>query len=143
MLFTRYIYCFFVTTCVLILQGYAWLYMLYKAMSDSCHNCLFCIFSPFGLLIIGLLFYLQVKEQNFRPKCIYAAVMLRRMLDAILNSDTFDDKVDAALNSVPLSFSFWQICNYGFLPTQNKSQPRYKKTLKKRYMLHVPVDVCH
>lgn len=104
----------------------------------------FVFFSPFGLLIIGLLFYLQVKEQNFRPKCIYAAVMLRRMLDAILNSDTFDDKVDAALNSVPLSFYFWQICNYGFLySTENKSQPRCKKTLKKRYMLHVLVDVCH
>ncbi|KAI3834885.1 hypothetical protein MKW98_015998 [Papaver atlanticum] len=33
-----------------------------------------------------------VREQNFRPKCIYAAVMLRRMMDAILNKDAIDDK---------------------------------------------------
>lgn len=33
-----------------------------------------------------------VIHDNFRPKCIYAAVMLRRMMDAILNSDTMDDK---------------------------------------------------
>lgn len=33
-----------------------------------------------------------VSDGNFRPKCIYAAVMLRRMMDAILNSDTMDDK---------------------------------------------------
>ncbi|ONK81475.1 uncharacterized protein A4U43_C01F29520 [Asparagus officinalis] len=33
-----------------------------------------------------------VSHGNFRPKCIYAAVMLRRMMDAILNSDTMDDK---------------------------------------------------
>lgn len=36
--------------------------------------------------------HVPVKNGNFRPKCIYTAVMLRRMLDAILNSDTFDDK---------------------------------------------------
>lgn len=35
----------------------------------------------------------QVKNDNFRPKCIYTAVMLRRMMDAVLNVDTFDDKV--------------------------------------------------
>ncbi|PIA61730.1 hypothetical protein AQUCO_00200015v1 [Aquilegia coerulea] len=33
-----------------------------------------------------------VHQLNFRPKCIYAAVMLRRMMDAILNKDTMDDK---------------------------------------------------
>ncbi|KAJ3672618.1 hypothetical protein LUZ60_007339 [Juncus effusus] len=36
--------------------------------------------------------HVPMKEGNFRPKCIYTAVMLRRMLDAILNEDTFDDK---------------------------------------------------
>lgn len=36
---------------------------------------------------------LQVRENNFRPKCLYVAVMLRRMMEAILNKDTMDDKV--------------------------------------------------
>ncbi|KAF1899808.1 hypothetical protein Lal_00019940 [Lupinus albus] len=33
-----------------------------------------------------------VHENNFRPKCIYVAVMMRRMMDAILNKDAMDDK---------------------------------------------------
>uniref|UniRef100_A0A0E0NWA9 DNA-directed RNA polymerase n=3 Tax=Oryza TaxID=4527 RepID=A0A0E0NWA9_ORYRU len=36
--------------------------------------------------------HVPVESGNFRPKCIYTAVMLRRMMDAILNADTFDDK---------------------------------------------------
>ncbi|GAB4827756.1 DNA-directed RNA polymerase III subunit 2 [Ancistrocladus abbreviatus] len=36
--------------------------------------------------------HVLVHENNFRPKCIYAAVMLRRMLEAFLNKDTVDDK---------------------------------------------------
>ncbi|XP_015694372.2 DNA-directed RNA polymerase III subunit 2 [Oryza brachyantha] len=36
--------------------------------------------------------HVPVNSGNFRPKCIYTAVMLRRMMDAILNADTFDDK---------------------------------------------------
>ncbi|XP_019413639.1 PREDICTED: DNA-directed RNA polymerase III subunit 2 isoform X1 [Lupinus angustifolius] len=33
-----------------------------------------------------------VHQNNFRPKCIYVAVMMRRMMDAILNKDAMDDK---------------------------------------------------
>ncbi|CAN6247572.1 unnamed protein product [Urochloa humidicola] len=36
--------------------------------------------------------HVPVKNGNFRQKCIYTGVMLRRMMDAILNADTFDDK---------------------------------------------------
>ncbi|XP_074579327.1 DNA-directed RNA polymerase III subunit 2 [Curcuma longa] len=36
--------------------------------------------------------HVPLYEGHFRPRWIYAAVMLRRMLDAILNADTFDDK---------------------------------------------------
>ncbi|KAL6629677.1 hypothetical protein ACP70R_029442 [Stipagrostis hirtigluma subsp. patula] len=36
--------------------------------------------------------HVPVNDGNFRPKCIYTAVMLRRMMDAVLNVDTFDDK---------------------------------------------------
>lgn len=34
-----------------------------------------------------------MRENNFRSKCTYAAVMLRRMLDAFLNKAAVDDKV--------------------------------------------------
>ncbi|KAK9282832.1 hypothetical protein L1049_011055 [Liquidambar formosana] len=33
-----------------------------------------------------------VRQHNFRPKCLYAAVMIRRMMEAILNKDAMDDK---------------------------------------------------
>ncbi|KAK6119181.1 hypothetical protein DH2020_047075 [Rehmannia glutinosa] len=33
-----------------------------------------------------------VRQNNFRPKCIYVAVMMRRMMEAILNKDAMDDK---------------------------------------------------
>ncbi|EOY19610.1 DNA-directed RNA polymerase isoform 2 [Theobroma cacao] len=33
-----------------------------------------------------------VRSNNFRPKCLYVAVMLRRMVEAILNKDAMDDK---------------------------------------------------
>ncbi|XP_074292331.1 DNA-directed RNA polymerase III subunit 2-like isoform X2 [Silene latifolia] len=36
--------------------------------------------------------HVPVHENNFRAKCIYAAVMLRRMLEAHLNKDAVDDK---------------------------------------------------
>lgn len=36
---------------------------------------------------------MQVRENNFRLKCIYVAVMLRRMMEAIINKDAMDDKV--------------------------------------------------
>ncbi|KAK4483573.1 hypothetical protein RD792_010772 [Penstemon davidsonii] len=35
---------------------------------------------------------IPVNQNNFRPKCIYVAVMLRRMMEAILNKDAVDDK---------------------------------------------------
>ncbi|KAK1305941.1 hypothetical protein QJS10_CPA10g01734 [Acorus calamus] len=44
------------------------------------------------LLLNVFLANVPVKQGNFRPKCIYVAVMLRRMMDAVLNADTFDDK---------------------------------------------------
>lgn len=36
--------------------------------------------------------HVPVRKNNLRPKCIYAAVMLRRMLEAFLNKDAVDDK---------------------------------------------------
>ncbi|KAK7256943.1 hypothetical protein RIF29_30558 [Crotalaria pallida] len=36
--------------------------------------------------------HVPVHANNFRPKCIYVAVMMKRMMDAILNKDAMDDK---------------------------------------------------
>ncbi|XP_074347790.1 DNA-directed RNA polymerase III subunit 2-like [Apium graveolens] len=35
---------------------------------------------------------IPVRENNFRLKCLYVAVMLRRMMEAIINKDAMDDK---------------------------------------------------
>ncbi|XP_042432808.1 DNA-directed RNA polymerase III subunit 2-like [Zingiber officinale] len=45
-----------------------------------------------AILLDVFLAHVPLYKGNFRPRWIYAAVMLRRMLDAILNTDTFDDK---------------------------------------------------
>lgn len=37
--------------------------------------------------------FLQVRKRSFRAKCVYVAIMLRRMMEAILNKDAMDDKV--------------------------------------------------
>lgn len=47
-----------------------------------------------GLIILRDIFVanIPVHQNNFRSKCIYVAVMLRRMMEAILNKDAMDDK---------------------------------------------------
>ncbi|KAL3638171.1 DNA-directed RNA polymerase III subunit 2 [Castilleja foliolosa] len=45
-----------------------------------------------GILRDTFLANVPVRQNNFRPKCIYVAVMLRRMMEAILNKDAMDDK---------------------------------------------------
>ncbi|XP_023756456.1 DNA-directed RNA polymerase III subunit 2-like [Lactuca sativa] len=34
----------------------------------------------------------RVRDNNFHPKCVYVVVMLRRMMDALLNKHSMDDK---------------------------------------------------
>jgi hypothetical protein len=38
-----------------------------------------------------------VHQDSFRAKCIYVAVMLRRMIVAFLNKDAMDDKVNHSI----------------------------------------------
>ncbi|KAK9663844.1 hypothetical protein RND81_14G002200 [Saponaria officinalis] len=45
-----------------------------------------------GILRDVFIAHVPVHKNNFRAKCIYAAVMLRRMLEAHLNDDAVDDK---------------------------------------------------
>lgn len=48
-----------------------------------------------------------MRQDSFRAKCIYVAVMLRRMIEAILNKDAMDDKV---IHSIPkLSAPFFPL----------------------------------
>ncbi|XP_058743798.1 DNA-directed RNA polymerase III subunit 2-like [Vicia villosa] len=46
----------------------------------------------FSILRDVFLANVPMHEDNFRPKCIYVAVMMRRLMDAILNKDAMDDK---------------------------------------------------
>lgn len=46
---------------------------------------------------------MQVRENNFRLKCMYVAVMLRRMMEAIINKDAMDDKV-ISINLISIFF---------------------------------------
>lgn len=45
-----------------------------------------------GILRDVFIANIPVCQNNFRAKCIYVAVMLRRMMEAILNKDAMDDK---------------------------------------------------
>ncbi|KDP40566.1 hypothetical protein JCGZ_24565 [Jatropha curcas] len=45
-----------------------------------------------GILRDVFLANVPVHKNNFRPKCLYVAVMLRRMMEAMLNKDAMDDK---------------------------------------------------
>lgn len=49
----------------------------------------------------------KVIKNNFRPKCIYVAVMLRRVMEAILNKDAMDDKVNEPNPIVKNFFLLW------------------------------------
>ncbi|KAJ0673255.1 putative DNA-directed RNA polymerase [Helianthus annuus] len=49
-------------------------------------------FINFNYLSPQLCISLQVQENNFYLKCVYVVVMLRRMMDTILNEDAMDDK---------------------------------------------------
>lgn len=56
-----------------------------------------------GILRDIFLANIPVHHDNFRPKCIYVAVMLRRMMEAILNKDAMDDKDYAGNKRLELS----------------------------------------
>lgn len=45
-----------------------------------------------GILADIFIANIPVRQRSFRSKCIYVAVMLRRMMEAILNKDAMDDK---------------------------------------------------
>ncbi|XP_058110216.1 DNA-directed RNA polymerase III subunit 2 isoform X2 [Magnolia sinica] len=56
-----------------------------------------------GVLLNLFLAHVPVHQYNFRPKCIYVAVILRRMMEASLNAETIDDKDYAGNKRLELS----------------------------------------
>ncbi|GJN21646.1 hypothetical protein PR202_gb09144 [Eleusine coracana subsp. coracana] len=92
--------------------------------------------------------HVPVNNGNFRPKCIYTAVMLRRMMDAILNADTFDDKdlfkttnhqavdrmnkISDKTHSSPLDFSqvLSRLSYMASLGYMTRITPQFEKTRK-------------
>jgi DNA-directed RNA polymerase III subunit RPC2 len=46
------------------------------------------------ILATVVLAHVPVHQFEFRPKCIYIAVIIRKMLEAMLNTDAVDDKVN-------------------------------------------------
>lgn len=72
-----------------------------------------------------------MRQDNFRAKCIYVAVMLRRMIDAILNKDAMDDKVIHSIPKLSEPFFFFfpkvisvvtRLFNFSVLPVQPVDQ---------------------
>uniref|UniRef100_A0A1D1YTE4 DNA-directed RNA polymerase subunit beta n=2 Tax=Anthurium amnicola TaxID=1678845 RepID=A0A1D1YTE4_9ARAE len=86
-----------------------------------------------SILLDVFLAHVPITKDNLRPKCIYTAVMLRRMMDAILNADTFDDRdyvgnkrLELSGQLVSLLFEdLFKSTNHAALETMNKV---YNKT---------------
>lgn len=79
---------------------------------------LFFIFL-YSSCIVCIILYMQVRENNFRLKCMYVAVMLRRMMEAIINKDAMDDKV-ISRNLISIFFHLtWVGDDIGKLSTLN------------------------
>ncbi|CAA6656402.1 unnamed protein product [Spirodela intermedia] len=80
-----------------------------------------------SILFDVFLAHVPITKDNFRPKCIYTAVMLRRMMDAILNADTFDDRDYVGNKRLELSgqLDLFKSTNYAAVESMNKV---YNKT---------------
>ncbi|XP_047955426.1 DNA-directed RNA polymerase III subunit 2 [Salvia hispanica] len=73
-----------------------------------------------------------VHENNLRPKCIYVAVMLRRMIEAILNKDTLDDKDYVGNKRVELSGQLLALLFEDLFKTMNEmAQQKIEALLNK------------
>ncbi|EPS66119.1 hypothetical protein M569_08657, partial [Genlisea aurea] len=74
-----------------------------------------------------------VHENNFRPKCLYVAVMLRRMMEAIINKDTMDDKDYVGNKRLELSGQMLSLLFEDLFKTMNDiSRQKADKILSKK-----------
>ncbi|XP_044367605.1 DNA-directed RNA polymerase III subunit 2 [Triticum aestivum] len=63
-----------------------------KVLTESSYFLLIFMYGSVNVLHNHFLAHVPVKNGNLRAKSIYTGVILRRMMDAVLNADTFDDK---------------------------------------------------
>lgn len=83
-----------------------------------------------------------VSHGNFRPKCIYAAVMLRRMMDAILNSDTMDDKDYVGNKRLELSGQLVSLLFEDLFKTMNSNAVEYVNMAYEKPSRAKPLDLA-
>ncbi|WZY78149.1 hypothetical protein YC2023_024533 [Brassica napus] len=85
-----------------------------------------------------LLAHVPVRDDNYRQKCFYVGVMLRRMIEAMLNKDSMDDKDYVGNKRLELSGQLISLLFEGSL----KHITRRKRTLStgnfdiKRFRMH-------
>ncbi|KAK6779042.1 hypothetical protein RDI58_025760 [Solanum bulbocastanum] len=73
-----------------------------------------------------------VHQHNFRKKCIYVAVMMRRMMEAILNKDAMDDKDYVGNKRLELSGQLLSLLFEDLFKTMNDEARRTIDTLLAR-----------
>lgn len=89
------------------------------------------------ILVKTFLANVPVKQGNFRPKCLYAAVMLRRMLDAV-NTKTFDDKDYVGNKRLELSGQLISLLFEDLFKTMNDQAVDYVSKLCDRNTTELP-----
>ncbi|PHT63357.1 hypothetical protein T459_32721 [Capsicum annuum] len=84
-----------------------------------------------------LLANVPVHQHNFRKKCIYVAVMMRRMMEAILNKDTMDDKDYVGNKRLELSGQILSLLFEDLFKTMNaESKREFDASPSARYILY-------
>ncbi|KAF3652290.1 DNA-directed RNA polymerase III subunit RPC2 [Capsicum annuum] len=78
-----------------------------------------------------------VHQHNFRKKCIYVAVMMRRMMEAILNKDAMDDKDYVGNKRLELSGQLLSLLFEDLFKTMNaESRREFDASPSARYILY-------
>ncbi|KAK6137249.1 hypothetical protein DH2020_028996 [Rehmannia glutinosa] len=76
-----------------------------------------------------------VHQNNFRPKCVYVAVMMRRMMEAILNKDAMDDKDYVGNKRLELSGQMLSLLFEDLFKTMNdEARKKLDSTLAKAHL---------
>ncbi|KAI4340479.1 hypothetical protein MLD38_025309 [Melastoma candidum] len=82
----------------------------------------------------------RVNKDNFRPKCIYVAVMMRRMMEAILNKDTMDDKDYVGNKRLELSGQLISLLFEDLFKTMLSEIQKHADNALSRYSRSSPFD---
>ncbi|CAI9107907.1 OLC1v1007389C1 [Oldenlandia corymbosa var. corymbosa] len=88
----------------------------------------------FSILRDIFIAHIPVHNNNFRTKCIYVAVMLRRMMEAILNKDAMDDKDYVGNKRLELSGQLLSLLFEDLFKTMNDEA---RKTIDKNRSLDI------